>query len=123
MGPCQGRCARNLTDNLVTTTDGCTCLKVLTVHVANGGYEVSASRWRDQALDGRLLDAISERLQGNVTSRARVPFEEVVSTVDSLASAVEPVVGVEGVDGQTLHHPANLHGQVRDGAVRTNPWC
>lgn len=80
-------------------------------NVTNNRDELGSTRNRgSQSRDGSLLNTGRETGESNVLAWARVPVQEIVSTVDRETSAVEPVTGVERVDGETLDSPPDLLG-------------
>ena len=81
-----------------------------TTDIANGGDQFRSIDWCSQPKHGSLLDSICKRRESNVLTWVCVPFCQIVPTEDGETSAVEPVVRVEGVDSETLDHPADFLG-------------
>lgn len=90
--------------------------------VAEGAQERGAGGWGRDVVDRCLFKSPDHG--GDCELAARVPFPEVLGSVDRRARPVHHPVRVERVDLQRLRHPAQLRRLLGRGGVRApgQPW-
>jgi hypothetical protein len=105
-----------------------------TANVAHSRKQVRAGCRRNERLDGCLLNSVGQRLESYVVDS--VPLSKVATAENSCAGtccgsfsvtntynpgglAIKPVVGIQWIDGQGLHHPTNLEAN----QILCNIWA
>ena len=73
---------------------------------------------RKQSLNAGLFDAVRHDAERDVVDG--IPFQQIVAAKDGETGAVEPVIGVEGINLQGLDHPADSF--IVDILGNRDPW-